>query len=317
MSWIYPALRNVIVKRGICALTVLLAMSACTESNPEQPCQASAGIKLPVTFVAGTRPTVLVTVNGQVLHMLLDTGEQYSVLTPAVMEGIGATYDTNITSEQSGPNGSMSTGATIVDQVQFGGMTFHSAMFVVTNFERPGTLAASQIEGVIGEDFLQNFNIALDFPHHDIELFARGPCASALPWSGSFTSQTFNSALSGAPVVHFTLNSHDMTGIIDSGAAKSIVKQQALGVFGITPELVGDMQNTVTIGGLHGMLGRERFATLAIGNDIYTHVWLRAGTINLPDADALIGVDYFRAHEVYIDNDNDTIWLSPSTIPVR
>jgi len=292
-------------------LAVLAALAGC--AAPDNHCQLVQVADLPVQFVDGSQPVIQISINGQQLNMLVDTGAQVSIITPAAMKQLGGAYAYGSMGENIGVNGTSSTAATFTKNIQIGRMTETNAAFFVDNI---GYDDSDHVDGLIGEDILQLYNVALDFPNHRMQLYKKGVCAGGFPWAGNFASLPFSLDSTFSPKITFYINNHPFTGIIDTGAAASLVKTASIDAAGLTPLAKHGTEQNVGMGGLSGKAQLEQFTTVAIGGEVFGPSWLRVQDAQaLDDEDALIGEDYVHTHRVYISNDTDTVLLG-TVMPV-
>jgi hypothetical protein len=163
---------------------------------------------------------------------------------------------------------------------------------------------------------LQNFNIGLDFPHHQLDLFSRGGCLSAFPWSGPFAPLPFPAGPNG-PEITFYIDGQPITGMVDSGTSGLLVQQQALTKAGVIPREIGGTIRSVGIGGLTGTNIRERFDALTIGGEVFfaSHWIVARPHAYYNEPDALIGESYLHTHQVYINSETNTVWLGTTVAP--
>jgi len=288
---------------------LLFAVLALVAPTAATACQFAQLANMPVSFATGS-PTVDININGHVLHMLIDTGAQDSVLTKAAMKLVKADYIYGTTTTEVGPNGQVDSTATFIRRFDIGGITLLNKPFFVMDLDDSNTGAATKIDGAIGESILHSYNIALDFPHGQISLIQEDSCRGGMPFVGPFAKLSFTLADQYAPVIPFYIDGHKFNGIIDSGDDLFTIDASQLQADGITPEARAGTEKMVTIGGLASSVDIDRFATLIIGGEEFAHSWLRVTHgDDIQQDDAGIGLSYLRTHQVYIANDTQTIWL--------
>jgi predicted aspartyl protease len=299
--------------RRLLAYASLLPLAACANSSGPGCVQVQSA-NLPVTFTAQGLPIVDVVVAGQTLHMLVDTGAEMTIITPAGAKKIPSSLIDGGIIRMEGVNGSLDSQARSVQLMRFGGISVQDQEIFISKLAISDN-ENNEIDGSIGEDILQNFNIGLDFPHHRLDLFSRDRCASAFPWSGQFAPLPFPASQNG-PKITFYINAQPITGMVDTGASRFSVQQKALTQAGVVPDKIGDTTQSVGIGGLTGTDTRERFDVLTIGGEVFDSTWIVVRPhAYYGEADALIGESYLHTHQVYINNATNTVWLGTTVAP--
>jgi predicted aspartyl protease len=299
--------------RRFLAYASLLPLAACANSSGPS-CVQVQNASLPVTFTAQGLPVVDIVVAGQTLHMLVDTGAEITIITPAAAKKIPSGFVDGGTIRMEGVNGGLDSQARSVQLMRLGGISVKNEEVFVTKLAIPDN-QGNEIDGNIGEDILKNFNIGLDFPHHQLDLFSRGGCASAFPWSGPFAPLPFPAGQNG-PKITFYIDGQPITGMVDSGTSGLSVQQQALTQAGVIPRKIGGRIRSVGIGGLTGTNIRERFDSLTIGGEVFASPWISVRPhASYGEPDALIGESYLHTHQVYINNETNTVWLGTTVAP--
>lgn len=152
----------------VLALTV--ASGACADADGSN-CQLTMFSKLPLNFDLGGRVNTPVTINGQAVNMLIDTGAPFSVVnqTTASLPGMRIFGSGRLQIELYG--GYKSHAIIMVQNSAFGDMRpgFHP-FFVVPDALTPG------VSGLLGADVLRNFDIEFDFADSQLDIFSQDHC---------------------------------------------------------------------------------------------------------------------------------------------
>ncbi len=264
---------------------------------------------LPVRFVDGTQPVIQISIDGQQFNMLVDTGGAGSILTPAAMKRLGSAYAYGSMSEDVGINGTSSTAATITKNIQIGGITGSTAVFFVDSIGDDNP--SDHVDGLIGEDILQLYNVALDFPNGRMQFYKKAVCAGGFPWAGDFASLPFRLDTGYRPKITIYVDNHPFTAMVDTGGDTSVIHKTSIDSAGLTPLATHGTEENVGLGGSTGKAELQQFATVSIGGETFGPSWLRVQDVKGldDDEDALLGEDYLHTHRVYIANDTETIWL--------
>lgn len=305
-----------VLLRIIVPAALTLALAGCAAA-PEPPaaCHVVDVGDLDVTFVNGV-PVVPVSLDGHALHMLVDTGAEASVITPATARVLHIAQDEEVTASGTGVNGSVAAAVTLSQSLSFGRVNVGDESFLVAalgdDAAHPGAMA---VDGLLGSDILRQFAIALDFPEHKMMLLQPGTCAEVLPpWLGRYSTLKFTRATSGSPIIPIRIDGQVFYTIVDTGDYATAINTPALDKAGVVPE-AGSRNIQAQSYGLGGLSGDDRvltFARVSIGAESFAHAPVQAmnsGFFAEERADGLLGEDYLRTHRVFIDNAADKIYL--------
>lgn len=292
------------------AFIFALALASCSTQSRTN-CLLVKNADLPVTFNHNHLPVVDVSIDGRILHMVVDTGSDESLITRAGAKTIGASYVYAGWARAYGANGEVNSNSVEIPNLKLDGLTVTNAVFFATDLFSSNGSEPDHIDGLIGQNILKDFNVALDFPNNRIALFQRDGCNTNPPWPGQFATEHFQGGTSYIEVPFF-LDGKPLTGLLDTGAAELTFRQTALADAGIKPEAIIGVSETVGIGARTGKAIAERFKSVTIGGEVFHKPVLYVSKLSALDAGALIGENYLRWHRVYIDYDTDTVWLGLS-----
>lgn len=281
-----------------------MALTGCTASSPST-CTLTVESQVPVTF-HGNEPVIDVTIAGHVLHMLLDTGAQVSVLSPAAAKSLPGTAFVRYSEQLSGVNGEVDSNLVSTPNLQIGTLTVTNDTFLIAD--------SLGFDGVIGLNILDKLNLALDFPDNQILLIKRGDCATGTPWSGEFSQIPFTSGIQ-EKFVNVQIDGKTVTLKFDTGAVTTVLTQNALTRSGIQPDSIGKTHGDMAFGNLKGHSTTETFSTVEVSDLTYPSVPLKViDKYNaFPDYDGLLGEDFLRLKKIYINNDTSTIWIQDAS----
>ncbi|HEY7978429.1 MAG TPA: aspartyl protease family protein, partial [Rhizomicrobium sp.] len=164
---------------ALCSLLGTFSAPAFAEdAGPQSPCQMPMLASLSTRVQPGGVVGVPVTVNGRTLSLLVDTGDVVTGITNSAADQLGLEkHNFNYTFELLG-NVRIDKKVN-VDSVRIGGIsTGGTPMTVIPDFALTGT------DGLLGPDFMQNFDIEFDFAHAKFNVFAPGSCpGKAVYWT--------------------------------------------------------------------------------------------------------------------------------------
>jgi hypothetical protein len=147
-----------------------------------QTCQLPPSISLTLYNGPQNSPAVIGGLGQTPAALLFDTGASTSTVSPSVAQQAGLAIQPiqgDLTLR--GMTGNVAAGLITVPQFTLGAATAANAQFVVANMFGGN----SQLDGILGDDFLRDYDIDLNIPQHNVTLYPSSTCATAtLPWQG-------------------------------------------------------------------------------------------------------------------------------------
>jgi predicted aspartyl protease len=316
---------------GLVALAGLLAATGVV--GAETKCDLNRIAEWP-TRLERNQVVVDGAINGQPVSVKLDTGATRTILLRSAALKLGLTPH-RTRGRMYGIGGEADLEVVWVDEFAIGETTRQNwRMAVAAGRERGDGVAV-----LLGEDFLQNFDLEFDLAHNAVRLYRPEHCdgVSLAYWANERVSAVdMDSIDAGRPqiVLAVRINGHAVHALLDSGAESSLLNKEDAAAAGITPESVG----VVRIGNIGG-IGRKPvatwlgpFRTVAIGNELVTDAALpfadlyRDATYTPTGsyvsrrmerlAPMLIGVDFLRAHRVLVAHSQHRIYFTYRGGPV-
>ena len=187
------------VALGLLAGTILAAFMAITCHADEPPSALTATGRANALTVAsavgcGTKPIgklivatlsrapiVTLSANGHSVTLILDTGAERTVLTPAVAERIGAQRPAiEFQRRMHGIAGDLATHEVELRSFAAGGIAIPWRRVLVA----PVTLTRvfpTSLDGLLGADVLSDFDIDLDLPRHELSFYQKQSSPAAAP----------------------------------------------------------------------------------------------------------------------------------------
>ena len=259
-------------------------------------------LELKVTM-QGEQPLSEVTVNGHPLEFIVDSGAFYSSISPGTAGELGLRLDSSPIQVR-GIGGD--AGATYIARVKamnLAGLPLHDMEFIVAGSETKA--------GLLGQNVLGIRDVEYDLGHGAVRLMRAVGCSdknNLAYWSG-------DTPVSDLPIDDrdprhpYTIGTVLVDGvrlraIFDTGAGTSILTREGARRAGLTPSTPGVIPAGVGRGVGRSMIANwlAPVASVKIGTEEVKNVKLRIGDFELPDADMLIGADFFMSHRVYVAN---------------
>ena len=298
------------------------ALLASTVAHGE-PCRIGRGPDIPVTM-SGLRPLVRALINGQEAMLVVDSGAFFSTLTPAAVQQFQLpTVPFTGVLWVEGVGGSEVGRVARVRRFTLIDYAWNDVEFVVAGSE----FGAGAV-GLLGQNVLRIADVEYDLANGVIRLVRpKGDCnkrTSLAYWADAagkpYSFIDIEPATTGQPHTKSVayLNGVKIHVVFDTGAARSILTLGAAKHAGISPSSPG-----VTDGGTSYGLGHRlaktwitRFSSFKIGDEEVQHAQLRFGDIDLPNADMLVGADFFLSHRVYVASSQNRIYFTYNGGPV-
>jgi len=300
------------------ALAIFLLASSAASAN----CQLAIDAQFPVTYTPSHVPIITVKIKGHDIRMMVDSGFTGSILSQGAYDRLnltGADHDSGWQIE--GLGGFSNIEAIVMQDVEFGAVHLHHQLLSIAAREDPDEARGkTPLDGILGYNILQHFDIGLDLPDHKITFYDPQDCsAPQLPWVGDFAAVPFQRPDNGSPVLTASINNQIFKLTIDTGAYATMVLQPSLQRAAIKPEALekGADLTATGFGNLPFGIHMAEFSNVTIGAEEFSDDWVAmdvtpASDLNA-DSDGLLGEDYFATHRVFISNATYTAYLGLST----
>ena len=271
-------------------------------------------VRLGETTVATLRNAPIVTLfaNGAAVTLLLDTGAETTVLTPAAAQRIGAERPRiEFQRQMRGIGGSLQTDEVELRNLTLGGVAVPWRRVRVAPINT-GNVFSGPLDGVLGADTLSSFDVDLDLPGHRMVLYAKQTCPDAVPaWTEPHARIDTGRSFGGHLFFPVQLDGHRIDAFIDTGSQLTVLSTKAASALGVTGAALARDQ-AIT---LHGAAAEQmsahvhRFSQLQIGPEIIRTPELIVTDIRLNDADIVLGIDFLRSQRMWMSYGSQQIFL--------
>jgi hypothetical protein len=254
-----------------------------------------------------------VTINGSGPYdLVIDTGSNQTILDEKLAEELGLRRggDTTIW----GARASVASSAIYVDSLSIAGATVAGkdlSLFTCPNLRG----LPRKVRGFLGEDFLQKFDILIDYRHMVIQL-EHGPGSMAETLLGEHLPIQLNGSLGGVRTFGRLivtgqvrdLGENSMSLLLDSGTHTLALFRESLGVGSNRQTFVdpsGSRQSSITA------LETRTVRNLKLGKNEITDIMVTAlGAQSHMDVDGLVPTSLF--HSIFISHRGRFVILNPS-----
>ena len=261
-----------------------------------------------------------VTIGGQQVSMLLDTGSDNGLLTVAGASrlGLGRDPGRRVVLEGTGGVG-RAAGSARYPGLSIGGLRLPGGILPVGTL--PGLpVVTPPVAGLLGADLLARFDVELDLPRRRIGFWAieAGSLACAPPpgWSPPFDSIPLT-RVGDRMMLAGRLDGQPITVLLDSGARSRILSVRAAARLGVGPDRLGVDPGGVTAGiDLHESVYHwHRFRSLTIGDETIDRPVLTVAPLD-ERVDLLLGADWFATRDVWISWATNRLFVRREAGPV-
>jgi tetratricopeptide (TPR) repeat protein len=301
------------------AALALIAPWPAPQAQAAESCQLGRVAELPITM-SGFRPIITAKINGQDARFVLDSGAFYSMISAAT----AAEYNLKLYMAPDGLRlqgigGSVTTQLATVKEFGLSGGLIHNVEFLVGGSEVGS-------EGLIGQNFLHQWDVEYDFSKGVVRLFKVEGCRKSRlaywrtpgqPYSETDIESVAQSRLH--TVGEGEVNGHHIRVTFDTGAYYSVLSLRSAERAGIKIDSPG-VEDAGYSGGIGRGLAKTYIATassfkIGDGEEI-KNARLRIMDLDLADTDMLLGSDFFVSHHVFVSNSQRKLYLTYNGGPV-
>jgi hypothetical protein len=292
------------------ALLLVASLGTPAQSARAEPCSLAIATTLVLQPGTGLIP---VRINDLPAVLALDTGAFSTILTPPAAKRLKlhddldrsmffrGQFDAGV--ETTGIGGSRMVHKLIAKTFAIGD-TMHGTWFHFLT----GDIGDMEADGILSTDFLQKYDIDLDFAGGQIRLFkASGSCGRPKVYLQPpvYATKLIVTEEDARPRIRVTIDGHDFTALVDTGAWHTAIYRRALARLGLHEDALAKNTHLTVRGiGPRPVPGvRHVFAALGIGD-----LTLRNKAIDVvddepdDDVDILIGAEIQHMMHFWISN---------------
>jgi predicted aspartyl protease len=297
-------------RAAIALLVLTLARVAGSETALAQNCRPTPQAELTV-MAMGNVPIVTVRINGGTADFLFDTGAERTIMTAAAAKRLGVDAHYEYERRMRSIGGAVAGGDARVRSLGLGGMVLGDFRILVGAVSLPSFLG-KPIDGLLGADFLSDYEVDLDLEHRRIILFAPPPCRIAAPaWSGPYATIEANRSLHDRLFFPVSLDGHALAALIDTGAQLTTMDADSAAAVGVTGvALARDPATTLRGAAAEVVKSRaHRFAELQIDGETLRDQTIMVAKLGLQDADLVLGADFLGWQRVWLSYKSHRVFL--------
>lgn len=321
----------------------MLVLAGCADKPPAD-CNLSILEEFPITVTKDNGFLIPATMDGHETKLLIDTGAEVSWLFDNSLDRLGIKYSSfSVLNDVRGLGGTSRTGAVALSDLKLGDVSYGPVDMPVIVPDKSVQDArkkdkskhAPPYAGMLGNNFLSNFDVEFDVPEHKIYILSQDHCKGVVQhWNGPLIAAPFRMSVPETDPttggirprmaddykirVPITVNGRPVLAILDSGAQNSYMTWEFASQLGISKDTPG-VTKTEDVDGIdgHSVPGYHyRFSTFTIGDETLIGVPVEIGDVSqgrhAEFADIFIlGADFFAKNRVYIAYKERMIYFTP------
>jgi predicted aspartyl protease len=290
---------------------VVVSSAAGSALTAAQDCRPGRPVELAVTPM-GNVPIVSLVINGSPANFLFDTGAERTILTAPAARRLGVVPHYEYARRMRSLGGAVAGGDARLRTLDLGGRTLRDVRVLVGSVSLP-MVDDKPIDGLLGADFLSDFEVDLDLARRRVLLYQAPACPIAAPaWSPPYATIRANRSLHDRLFFPVGLDGHRLAALIDTGAQLTALDAASTAALGVTgASLARDPVATLRGAAAEVVKSRaHRFAQLDIDGEILRDPVIVIASLGLQDADLVLGADFLRSHRVWLSYRSHLIFVS-------
>jgi predicted aspartyl protease len=264
--------------------------------------------EVPVSMTNGF-VNVVASIDDKSVSMLIDTGAETSVVTPYAVSALGLETDRSRSTRLMGTGGVNEIAYNaLLSSMRLGTLEMPDQSVAVGPL--PGPSNTSNF-GIIGADWLTNYDVELDLGHNRLAIYEAGTCNGAqIPWNGPRTA-VIGQLYGRLMILSITIDGHPVRALLDSGANFSTLNDTAATRIGVTSTEGDRTSFNVGIDGGRQAAHLHRFAEMKIGGETIRNPPIIIAPVRIPAADMLLGTEWLRRNRVWISYATHRVTFQP------
>jgi len=267
--------------------------------------------ELTVATLSAT-PIVTLSANGHPVTLILDTGAERTVFTPAAADRIGA-QPPRVQFERrlQGTSGRLPSHEVELHTFDAAGLSIPWHRVVVAQVALT-KIFSEPLDGVLGADVLGRYDVEIDLAHQHLLFYERDSCPTGPPWPGRYTAVSAGRSGAGRLFFPIQLDRHRLMAIIDSGAQRTMLPLSVARSIGLTEATLAQERSVLTREATGELLWghTHQFSILEVGAEIIRIPELIVADFVLPDAQIVLGVDVLNLRRIWLSYGSLQIFLA-------
>ena len=293
--------------RARAAGLLLLLLALVQPGQAAATCNVEKRVEVLITLIGG-QALAAGRVDGKSVTLLIDTGAEKSLLTDTAVKRLGLARDEWVSSHMQGIGGFERHPNAKLGRLELGGVVLQRR-----GTEIEGTISVAPlpfitrdnraIDGLLGLDYLSNFDVVFDGRQGRMTLYSVSGCTgNFLPWTGPYSTIAAQNPVPGLLLLPARVNGRPVQAMIDSGSTRSLVSLSTALRAGVSQAALDrdPKQKVSGLGALELTAYEHLFKELRVGDeDLHA---LPVFVMRLPPrgGGVVLGMDWLGAHPVWI-----------------
>jgi predicted aspartyl protease len=316
-----PSVTSSLMKRCLSGAIMMTAVMSSPVYAGQFPVTAAGDcgtVRLGETTVATLRnaPIVTLSANGVPVTLLLDTGAEGTILTPAVAQRIGAQRPrVEFQRQLRGIAGSLESNEAELRSFTLGRVAIPWRRVRVAPVN-VASVFSGPLDGVLGADTLSSFDVDLDLPGHRVVLYQKQTCPDAAPaWAEPYARISAGRSRGDHLFFPVRLDGRRTDAFVDTGSQFTVLSTRAALALGVTATVLArDRMVTVRGAAAEQLAARvHRFWQLEIGAETIRNPEIVVTDVRLSDADLVLGIDFLKSRRLWLSYGSQQVFLSRRT----
>jgi predicted aspartyl protease len=295
-------------------------LSGCAPSSDNADCPIDQFVQFPVTYTSGGLPVVDAVIDGKHERLLIDTGSAISTLTPAAAAALHLTNLKPSPLTVEGLGGLQRALPSTYLDILIQDITVKNTLIMVTATQTKTSGEPADIEGTIGNNAMDPFDIDFDFPENRVTFYLPRNCEpeqSPPPWKTPDTGTIFMRSINLEGYFPVTLDGKRVPAVVDTGTSFTTVSTALLVKYDIQPVAISKFfpGAVFVYGPNHPKIYFAEFDKFEIGAELYPKPLLAVSDDKAGLTNTFIGMSYLRHHRVFMANSVWMIYFGLQTTP--
>ena len=289
-----------------------LALLAIGGTGAQAACRISPRVTVPLKRV-DTGIVVPVTINGQTLDFLLDTGAERTVVGLEAADRLHLARDEWVSTDIQGAGGRDRRRLGRPASLTLAGLALRRHTVAGDNSvvigPIPETVDGTPIAGLLGQDFLSPFDLDLDLAGGTMTLYDVAGCSGRfLPWHEAYQAIPAWRPIPNIMAVPLRIGSADMHALLDTGALHSVITLPGMIQLGLT---AGGSDTVRGFGPATLAAHQQQFAAVQVGTLPAAPMEMVVAPIRtFRSLGALLGADWLGRRHVWISWATDQVFVA-------
>jgi len=291
-------------------LLALLVLGACAQEPPLN-CDVVPIARLPIQL-RGRLLTVPVTIDGQSLRMVVDSGAERTTISESAATRLHLPRDFHHINTSTGLGGTVVSPDANVSSFVLGNVRLPIDRIAVGKFGFDAD-ADPIADGLLGADILLAFDLDVDVPGKALTLYRVRRCANNQPpWQEPFVAIAGVATKKDRLLIPFQLDGVPGTAILDTGASATTIGVHMASRMGLNDQTMALDRKVVQRGAGSGSMTAHLhwFKELRVGPAVVQGLMLSVLPTDAGVGDALIGEDFLEGRRVWLSFPTRQVFVS-------